>query len=144
LLNIAGAKNTKKIEMKRENNTVHTILIIEDNIDMLQLIGRILYEEGYRVLMAQDSIYGISLLKESNPDIVLLDIRMPEPDGFETLELIRRQSSVPVIMVTANWEHDAMEKALSLGADDYMKKPFSPAELAARVRAQLQRRDRTG
>jgi two-component system KDP operon response regulator KdpE len=129
--------------MDDNKQRIYTVLVMEDNTDMLQLIGRILYQEGYRVLLAQDSIYGLSLLKEGKPDIVLLDIKMPEPDGFETLELIRQQSNVPVLMVTANWEREAERKALSLGADDYVKKPFSPSELIARVKLILNRRDAT-
>jgi DNA-binding response OmpR family regulator len=129
--------------MDDNKQRIYTVLVMEDNTDMLQLIGRILYQEGYRVLLAQDSIYGLSLLKEGKPDIVLLDIKMPEPDGFETLELIRQQSNVPVLMVTANWEREAERKALSLGADDYVKKPFSPSELTARVKLILNRRDTT-
>jgi len=117
----------------------YTVLVIEDNIDMLQLIGRILLGEGLRVLLAQDSIFGLSLLKEGNPDIVLLDIKMPDTDGFETLKSIRELSDIPVIMVTANWEQEAVEKALALGADDYIKKPFRAAELTARVKAKLRR-----
>ncbi|MFC1920335.1 response regulator transcription factor [Chloroflexota bacterium] len=125
-----------KIEETLQN---YTILVIEDNIDMLQLIGRILLREGLRVLLAQDSIYGLSILKESNPDMVLLDIKMPEPDGFETLRLIREHSDIPVIMVTANWEQEAVDRALALGADDYVKKPFRSGELVARIKAKLRR-----
>ncbi len=125
--------------MGEKPQKTHTVLVIEDNMDMLQLIGRILLREGYRVLLAQDGLYGISLFEESNPDIVLLDIKMPDPDGFKTLESIRQYSDVPVIMVTANWEQEAVQKALALGADDYVKKPFSSAELVARVKAKLRR-----
>ena len=129
------------MEEKNNNSSqyIPTILVIEDNIDMLQLIGRIIMEEGLRVLLAQDSVYGLSLLKESNPDLVLLDIKMPEPDGFAALKSIREQSNIPIIMVTANWEQEAVEKALAMGADDYIKKPFRSAELIARIKAKLRR-----
>jgi DNA-binding response OmpR family regulator len=129
--------------MEGVKKEIRTALIIEDNIDVLQLIGRILSQEGYRVLMAQDSIYGMALLKESNPDVVLLDIRMPEPDGFKTLQMIRHDSKVPVMMVSANWEQEAVEKATLLGANDYVKKPFSPMELTARVNMLIRSHDST-
>ena len=116
-----------------------TILVVEDNIDMLNLIGRILMEEGYRTILAADSTYGMAMLKESSPDLVMLDIRMPGMDGYAILQSIRQTSNVPVIMVTANWDTQAVQKSFDLGADDYIKKPFSPAELAARVKAKLRR-----
>jgi DNA-binding response OmpR family regulator len=123
--------------MEEKPEETITILVIEDNLDMLQLIGRILMEEGYCALLAEDSDFGLALLKETRADLILLDIRMPGKDGYATLKLIRRDYDIPVIMVTANWELESVQKAFSLGADDYLKKPFRPAELIARVKAKL-------
>ena len=125
--------------MQESSQKTHTILVIEDHQDMLRLFGRIIESEGYRVILAADGVYGMTLLKEVNPDLVLLDIIMPGPDGYMTLDSIRQYSNVPVIMVTAKRETEAVQKALALGADDYMKKPVRPAELLARIKAKLKR-----
>lgn len=125
--------------MQEETEKTHTILVIEDAPDMLQLMRRIFEEEGYHVELAADGAYGMDLLKKMKPDLVLLDIMMPGPDGYAILESIRQYSSVPVIMVTARRESEALQKALAMGADDYVKKPFRPNELLARVRVKLRR-----
>jgi len=125
--------------MQESLQKTNTILVIEDNQDMLQLLRRILELEGYHVVLATNGASGMNLLRDSKPDLVLLDIMMPGPDGYMTLESIRQYSSVPVIMVTAKLETEALQKALDLGADDYVKKPFRPAVLLARVKAKLKR-----
>jgi len=125
--------------MQERSQKAQTILVIEDEQDMLQLLRRILESEGYRVILATDGVYGMTLLREAKPDLVLLDIMMPSPDGYMTLDSIRQCSNVPVIMVTAKRETEALQKALDLGADDYVKKPFRPAELLARVKTKLRR-----
>jgi len=125
--------------MQERSQKAQTILVIEDEQDMLQLLRRILESEGYRVILATDGVYGMTLLREAKPDLVLLDIMMPSPDGYMTLDSIRQCSNVPVIMVTAKRETEALQKALDLGADDYVKKPFRPAELLARIKVKLKR-----
>ncbi|MFC2022412.1 PleD family two-component system response regulator [Chloroflexota bacterium] len=125
--------------MQERAQKTNTILVIEDDLDMLQLFRRILEPEGYLVMLADNGIYGMTLLKEVKPDLVLLDIIMPGPDGYVTLESIRQYSNVPVIMVTAKRETEALRKAADLGADDYIKKPFRPAELLVRVKTKLKR-----
>lgn len=125
--------------MQEESHNPYTILIIEDNQDMLQLLKRILEPEGYRVILATDGANGMILLRESKPDLVLLDIMMPGPDGFMTLNSIRQCSNVPVIIVTAKRETETLQRAIDLGADDYVKKPFRPGELLARIKAKLRR-----
>ena len=125
--------------MQEKPKKLQTILVIEDNQDMLQLLQRILETEGYRVLLATDGIYGMQVVREQKLDLILLDIMMPGPDGLATLESIRECSNAPVIMVSAKWEVETVHKALEIGADDYLKKPFSPIELLARVRAKLRR-----
>ena len=127
-----------------QNNAVETIsiLVIEDDPYMLQLLKRTLEIEGYDVYLAIDGVYGMSVLRETKPDLVLLDIMMPGPDGYQVLDSIRHCSEVPVIMVTAKTEVDSVTYALNLGADDYIRKPFRPQELVARVKAKLRRCDR--
>ena len=125
--------------MQEESRETPTILVIEDDQNMLQLLGRILESEGYCVVLAQDGVSGMSLLREVKPDLVLLDIMMPSPDGYMTLASIRQHSTVPVIMVTAKRETEALVKAFDLGADDYVKKPFNPDVLLTRVKVKLRR-----
>ena len=125
--------------MQERSEKAQTILVIEDEQDMLLLLRRILESEGYRVSLATDGVYGMTLLREAKPDLILLDIMMPGPDGYMTLGSIRQYSSAPVIMVTAKWETEALQKALVMGADDYVEKPFRRGELLARVKAKLRR-----
>ncbi len=125
--------------MQERSQKAQTILVIEDDQDMLQLLRRVLESEGYRVVLAADGAYGMTLLREAKPDLVLLDIMMPGPDGFTTLNSIRQYSNVPVIMVTAKRETETLQRAIDLGADDYLKKPFWPEELLARIKAKLRR-----
>lgn len=116
-----------------------SILVIDDEPMMLQLLKRVLESEGYGVRLAADGAFGMALYREKKPDIVLLDIMMPGPDGFQVLESIRQDDGVPVIMITGKHDVDSLQKALTLGADDYVRKPFSPLELMARVRSKLRR-----
>jgi len=125
--------------MQEKSERTNTILVIDDEPDVLRLLERILTPEGYRVILAADGVYGMTLVNEAKPDLVLLDIRMPGPDGYMTLDTIRQSSNVPVIMVTAKSEAEALQKALELGANDYVTKPFRPAELVARIRTKLRR-----
>jgi len=128
--------------MKNSIAKTTSILVIEDDPYMLQLLERILETEGYDVYLAADGVYGMSVLRETRPDLVLLDIMMPGPDGYQVLDSIRHYSEVPVIMVTAKTEVDSVKNALSMGADDYIRKPFRPQELVARVKTKLRRCDR--
>ena len=125
--------------MQEKLQKTHTILVIDDEPDTLQLLERILTSEGYRVILAADGNYGLTLVRGTRPDLILLDIMMPGPNGFMVLDSIRKYSDVPVIMITGKRETEALQKALDLGADDYMEKPFRPGELLARVKAKLRR-----
>jgi len=125
--------------MNDEIENKGTILVIDDEPDMLSLIKRILKPEGYDVLSAADSVCGLSLLKQVKPNLILLDIMMPGPNGFDILERIRQSFDIPVIMVTATRDQGALEKAFNSGADDYIRKPFRPAELVARIATKLRR-----
>ncbi|MFC1933718.1 response regulator transcription factor [Chloroflexota bacterium] len=113
------------------------IMVVDDDQRMLYLLQRILQEEGYDVTLAADGVSAMALLEDVKPDLVLLDIRMPGPDGYQVLETLRRHSNVPIIMVTAMHEVASVQRALTLGADDYVRKPFQPLELVARVRAKM-------
>jgi len=115
------------------------VLAIDDDPIMLQLHKRIFEGQGYDVALAADGVYGMTLLKETKPALVLLDILMPGPDGYQVLQSIRQTSDVPVIMVSVEREVDTVQKALDLGADDFVRKPFGPLELVARVQAKLRR-----
>jgi DNA-binding response OmpR family regulator len=95
--------------------------------------------EGYRVIEAGNGLEAVNRVREDLPDLVVLDVMMPEMDGFEALRLIRQTSSVPVIMLTVKSEEDDRVRGLELGADDYVTKPFSPRELASRIKAVLRR-----
>ena len=95
--------------------------------------------EGYDVIEASDGLEALARARDEMPDLVLLDVMMPDMDGFETLERLRSVSSVPVIMLTAKGDENDRIRGLDLGADDYVTKPFSPRELLSRIRAVLRR-----
>ncbi len=115
------------------------ILIVDDEPRMIQFIRMNLELEGYRVTQASNGLEALNKVRDELPDLVLLDVMMPELDGFETLRMLREISSVPVIMLTVKADEDDKVKGLGLGADDYVTKPFSPRELAQRVKAVLRR-----
>ncbi len=115
------------------------IMVVDDDQEMLRMVKRILELEGYSVAIAADGRSVLALLDEHGPDLVLLDIMMPELDGFQVLDLIRQRSNIPVIMLTARKEVTTLRDSLALGADDYMSKPFRTKELLARIKAKLRR-----
>ncbi len=115
------------------------LLIIDDDKSLTQLLGDYLSDQGYRVRTVENGKLGLRAMYERQPDIVLLDVTMPEKDGWETLKRIREVSSVPVIMLTARGDETDILHGFSLGADDYVTKPFSFAQLAARMHAVLGR-----
>jgi len=117
------------------------ILVVDDEERMSRFIRLNLEHDGFQVLEANRGLKAINLIRERMPDLVLLDVMMPDLDGFEVLQLIRESYQVPVIMLTAKGEEDDKVKGLELGADDYVTKPFSPRELVSRVRAVLRRND---
>jgi DNA-binding response OmpR family regulator len=95
--------------------------------------------EGYRVVEAANGLEAVDRVRKDLPDVVVMDVQMPEMDGFEALELIRQVSTVPVIMLTVKADEDDKVRGLELGADDYVTKPFSPRELSSRIKALLRR-----
>lgn len=120
------------------------ILVVDDEERMARFIRLNLEHDGFQVVEAYRGMKAIQVLRESLPDLVLLDVMMPDIDGFEVLRMIRESSSVPVIMLTAKGEEDDRVQGLELGADDYITKPFSPRELVSRVKAVLRRTEAIG
>jgi DNA-binding response OmpR family regulator len=120
-------------------NEQQRIMVVDDDREMLKLLNRTLELEGFDTVVVADGDSALSLLDEIEPDLVILDIMMPGLDGFQTLDLIREHSNVPVIMLSAKHEVESLRKALLLGADDYVKKPISTKSLIARIRAKLRR-----
>jgi len=115
------------------------ILVVDDEPRMIHFIRLNLEHDGFEVYEATSGGQALEKLRDQLPDLILLDIMMPDMDGFETLRLIREVSTVPTIMLTAKGEEDDKVRGLELGADDYVTKPFSPRELVSRVRAVLRR-----
>jgi DNA-binding response OmpR family regulator len=117
------------------------VLVIDDEPGIVDFIEVGLREEGYAVAVAVTAAQGLLALRERAPDVLVLDVGLPDQDGFALLTRIRAESDVPVVMLTARGELDDRIRGLELGADDYIAKPFHFAELVARVRALLRRRE---
>ena len=116
-----------------------TILVVDDEPRIIEAVSMNLELDGYQVSGASNGHEALHKLTEDLPDLIILDVMMPEMDGFETLTKIREVSTVPVIMLTVKGEEIDKVKGLDLGADDYVTKPFSPQELVSRVKAALRR-----
>jgi DNA-binding response OmpR family regulator len=123
------------------NSPRRQILVVDDEPRMVRVIRVNLEHDGFDVVEAQNAMEALQQLRNTLPDLVLLDIMLPDIDGLETLRMIREFSQVPIIMVTAKGEEDDRVRGLELGADDYIAKPFSPRELASRIRAVLRRNE---
>lgn len=130
--------------MAEEPQSGSKILVVDDDPNVVQLVRLYLERDGHEVLTASDGVAGLEMAREELPDLIVLDLMMPRMDGMEVCRTLRAESSVPVVMLTAMAEEDSRLAGLDMGADDYVTKPFSPRELAARVRAVLRRtaRDR--
>ncbi len=115
------------------------VLVVDDDENIVELVKLYLVRDGYRVLTAYDGIEALRLAREGHPDLIVLDIMMPGINGLDVCRTLRDESDVPIIMLTARTTDDDKLTGLNLGADDYVTKPFSPKELAARVRAVLRR-----
>lgn len=116
-----------------------TVLIVEDDTNTAELVALYLRREGFQALTASDGEQGLALAARYHPDLVILDLMLPKVDGWEVCRRLRQMSDVPVIMLTARDEEIDRVAGLTLGADDYVVKPFSPRELVARVIAVLRR-----
>lgn len=115
------------------------ILIIDDDEKLTKLLTRFLTEFGFKVDAAHTPSRGFKLIQQLSPDLIILDIMLPEMDGFEVCKTIRQKSSVPIIMLTARGELTDKVVGLELGSDDYLAKPFEPRELVARINTVLRR-----
>jgi len=115
------------------------VLVVDDDVKTVELVKLYLDRDGYRVLTAYDGVEALRLARESHPDLIVLDLMLPGIDGLEVCRTLRTESDVPIIMLTAMTTDQDRLTGLDLGADDYVTKPFSPRELAARVRAVLRR-----
>ena len=126
-----------------QNEPVKTVLVVEDELKIARLVRDYLQQAGFVVLEAGDGPSALSLARAEKPDMVVLDLGLPEMDGLDVARRLRADSSVPIIMLTARSEESDRIVGLELGADDYIVKPFSPKELVARIRAVLRRADAT-
>ena len=118
---------------------MYTVLICDDQKDIVNALKIYLQPEGYRLLEAFDGLQALDILRQENIHLVLMDVMMPKMDGLTALERIRSFSNVPVILLTAKSQTEDVVEGLGVGADDYITKPFVPAEVLARVRSQLRR-----
>jgi DNA-binding response OmpR family regulator len=116
-----------------------TVLLVDDDAKIVELVSLYLKRDGYRVLPAYDGRTALLTARESHPDLIVLDLMLPGVQGMDVCRELRRDSSVPIIMLTARTTEQDRLAGLECGADDYVTKPFSPRELAARVRAVLRR-----
>ena len=120
-----------------------TILVVDDDRKLVDLICLYLEKDGYQVLCAFDGRQALDLARRARPQLVILDLMLPRIDGLDVCRLLREESSVPIIMLTAKTTEEDKLVGLDLGADDYITKPFSPRELMARIRAVLRRSNET-
>ena len=121
------------------SNVNRTILVVDDDKKIVQLVSLYLKREGYRVLTAFDGQEALELARSKQPDLIVLDLFLPELDGTDVCRLLRTESRVPIIMLTARATDEDKLLGLDIGADDYLTKPFNPRELMARIRAVLRR-----
>lgn len=134
---IIGRKTNPEKASPREGLT--TILVVDDERNIVQLVKLYLGNEGYQVETAYSGQEALDKFRSLRPDLVILDLMMPEIDGWEVCRIIRRESDVPIIILTARGEDVDKIVGLELGADDYVTKPFNPRELTARAKAVLRR-----
>src|ERR687894_2603073 len=129
--------NQEAVEMMEES--MATILVVDDEPNIREVVGLYLRRDGHTVVSATDGEEALEVYRESEPDLVVLDLMLPKISGLEVCRRMRADRRVPLIMLTARGEEEERIVGLSLGADDYVVKPFSPRELAARVSAVLRR-----
>lgn len=124
---------------KGDRNMSHHILLVEDDISIQEMVETYLVKEGFQVTIASDGEEGVNAFLKSSFDLIILDIMMPKLDGLEVVRIIREKSAVPILMMSAKDTDVDKAVGLGLGADDYICKPFSMIELAARVKAAIRR-----
>ena len=122
-----------------EQKAPRLILVVDDEARMRRFIRMNMELEGYQIVEADNGITALEKIRQHTPDLIIMDVMMPEMDGFETLKMLREISTVPVILLTVKSDEEDIIRGLTLGADDYITKPFSPRELVTRVTAVLRR-----
>ncbi len=122
-----------------EPSAPQLILIVDDELRMRRVIRMNMELEKYQVIEAENGLQALDQVRQFNPDLIVMDVMMPEMDGFETLKLLREISTVPVILLTVRDDEEDITRGLGLGADDYITKPFRPRVLSSRVAAVLRR-----
>jgi len=115
------------------------VLVVDDNKNIQLMLKEYLQNQGFEVLLAYDGLDGLRLFTQENPDLILLDIMMPNMDGYQLISKLRTESGVPVIMITAKQQEADVIRGFELGADDYITKPFRLRELLMRIRAVMRR-----
>ena len=131
--------NTETPTIEPNKDKKGLILVVDDEPRMIRFIRMNLELEGYQVIEAANGLQALEQIRDQIPDLVILDVMMPDLDGFETLAMLREISTVPVIMLTVKADEEDKVRGLELGADDYVTKPFSPRELSSRVTAVMRR-----
>jgi two-component system KDP operon response regulator KdpE len=129
----------EQIPSSLEPTPPRLILVVDDEARMRRFIRMNMELEGYQIIEAENGLKALEQIRQHTPDLVVMDVMMPEMDGFETLKLLREISTVPVILLTVKSDEEDKIQGLGLGADDYVTKPFSPRELISRVAAVLRR-----
>src|ERR671930_1679659 len=119
-----------------------TVLVVDDEQPIAEIARDYLQHAGFTVITAADGATALATARSQRPDLIVLDLALPRVDGLDVAKALRRESAVPIIMLTARVEEADRLRGLELGADDYITKPFSPRELVASVRGAAQRRDR--
>jgi DNA-binding response OmpR family regulator len=125
-------RNTERLLIK-------TILVVDDEKRLVSLVAEYLQQSGYRVVSAFNGLEALKVARQEKPDLIILDLMMPEMNGYEFMQAHRKEMDTPIILLTARVEDDEKVIGLELGADDYVTKPFRPRELVARVRSVLRR-----
>ena len=126
-------------KQKEEADKMEKILVVDDNREIVDSLGKLLAIEGYEILTAYDGMEALEKMESAKVDLILLDVMMPRLNGLSALMKIREKHNIPAIILSAKTEESDKVSGLSLGADDYIEKPYNPAELLARVKAQLRR-----
>ena len=132
-------RRTPRPNRKRKTDKMETILVVDDNREIVDSLGKLLAIEGYEILTACDGMEALDKMESAKVDLILLDVMMPRLNGLSALMKIREKHNIPAIILSAKTEESDKVSGLSLGADDYIEKPYNPAELLARVKAQLRR-----
>jgi two-component system, OmpR family, alkaline phosphatase synthesis response regulator PhoP len=130
---LLGSPSLRKVLMSK------TILVVDDEKRLVSLVESYLAQEGYRVVTAYNGKEALTAARREKPDLIILDVMMPEMDGYEFMRKHRAETNTPIILLTARVDDDEKVIGLEVGADDYMTKPFRPRELVARVKAVLRR-----